>query len=196
MSNQRNTRRRRPGRSNNSSMGNIRSLQANYIVRLAQPIALTTNGSGIVNQAIVCDPSSTGQNFPEYKSISGLYSTVRILGFRVQFCVQNVQTTGFTGAPMVVGGALSTLGSPGSYDAVCQNADSKFWALGSDHSRFGYTHTLRLRRNLAFANVGSPDPGDFAGCPGCIQVYASTWPNGTTIASCLVEGIYEFKSRT
>jgi len=174
-----------------------KSLSTPYVFRFAQSGDITSNGSGILSSAIVCDPSSSGQNFSEWSSLITLFTQFRVLAFRVQFCLTGDQKdTGLSGAPVAIAGSFSSLSAPGSYDTVIENADSKFWQASNDKTRFGYTHTLKFPRKIDYTNVGTPVPGDFAGAPGAITLYASGWPNTTNCISTLIEGFYEFKSRT
>lgn len=201
--NRRNVRRRRArGRGRRNAMlpsvRALRSLNTPIVVRLGAPLGISSNGSGIVNTFIPCDPTSSGINFGEWADLAALYTSFRCLELSVQFCINSNPSLsgGSNGAPLMIGGSFSSLGAPGSYSAIAENADAHMWQISTDSSKTGYTHTLRLPRNLGFANIAVPVPGDFAGAPGAIQIFGTGFPNSTNVVSALIAGYYEFRSRS
>lgn len=192
---------RRRGRNNRGPSRNamlpsvraMKSLSTPYVFRLCNSGDIVSTPGGQLNVAIPVDPSSSGINFDEWETITLLFSQFRVVAFSVQFCLTD---NTLNGAPVCIGGSFSSFAAPGSYNAVAENADSRFWQASLDKTRTGYKHTLRFPRRIDFSNTGTPVPGDWAGAPGAIQVFASGWPESTNCVSYLVEGFYEFMSRS
>lgn len=176
------------------SFASMRNLNTSVFARLCQVGGMVSNGSGVVTQFIPMDPTSTGLNFNEWPDYAALYSQFRIIAARVTF--MPVLGTFTSGDALIVGSSFSSFSAPTSYSAVAENADSVLYNLARDTSSRGIKHTLRLPRKVGFSNVGTPVPGDWAGAPGAIQMYAEGFDATVTVGSLLIECIYEFKSRS
>lgn len=155
--------------------------------------------SGVVNTFIACDPSATGVNFPEWATLSSLFSEFRLKLFQVQFVIAPFNTTALGTAvsvpPIMICGNLGTAVAPGSYAAIADNADAKLWAAAKDTSKNGYTHRLS-GTHLNFSQVTTPTTEPYAGAPGSIQVYGSFGSTSQAdVIHVLISGVYEFRSR-
>jgi len=179
-------------RSKNKTSSVSRSLKSLGRVvpfRFAVVGGLSSDSKGVVSSVVVADPSS---QFSEWSSLITLYTQVRIRALRVQIIPAIGLTQGYA---LAVAGSMSSLAAPTAYSTIAENADSVLIYLGQTGVR-GYTHRLKLTRNIEFANTGTPVPGDYAGCPGAIQIYGEGFTASATVASTLVEGFYEFRSRS
>ncbi len=174
------------------------NLNTVYTFRLGGHSTISQS-SGVVNTFIATDPSSSGVNFPEWSTLSSLFSEFRLKHFQVQFVVAPFNLTNLGTAvsipPLMICGNLGTAVAPGSYAAVADNADAKLWAAAKDTSKNGYTHSIS-GTHLNFSQVTTPTTEPYAGAPGSIQIYGSF--GSTTqadVVHVLISGIYEFRSR-
>jgi len=175
------------------------SLNTPYRFRLGghATISLTL---GVANGFFACDPSASGVNFPEWPTLSALFSEFRLVSFHAQFVTAHFasQTLGATTGtnPFAICGNLGTAASPGSYAAVCDNADAKLWSFGQDTTREGYTHMIN-GRGVGWSQVTTPTTEPFAGAPGSIQYFHEygSLLTAPQLVHVLVWGIYEFRSR-
>ncbi len=174
------------------------NLNTVYTFRLGGHSTITQT-SGVINTFIATDPSSSGVNFPEWSTLSSLFSEFRMKHFQVQFVVAPFNLTNLGTAvsipPLMICGNLGTAVAPGSYAAVADNADAKLWAAAKDTSKNGYTHSIS-GTHLNFSQVTTPTTEPYAGAPGSIQIYGSF--GSTTqadVVHVLISGVYEFRSR-
>jgi hypothetical protein len=166
---------------------------SSYIFRLGGYAAIN-QVAGIIDTFFPADPSATGLNFPEWATLATLFSNFRLVQLKVQFVRSFLSTVTTLGAPMICSN-LGTAIAPGSYAAVADNADSKFWNGYSSISNLGYTHIMNAT-DLNFSQVTTPTLTPYAGAPGCIQIYSSLGAvNVTPAYQCLITGIYEFRIR-
>jgi hypothetical protein len=172
------------------------SLNTVYPFRFAKVDTLTSNDSGVLAFSLPVDPSSSGQNYAEFSTVASLFNQVRIRSFKVTFGQIIVAELGEQLAyPGVVAGSLTTLGSPTSTTSIVENADSKLYTWASWRVK-PMVHTIRYTTKPVWAETSAPDPGDNIGCPGCIMGYFEGLPLSTDTFRILVEGIYEFRTRT
>ncbi len=174
------------------------SLNTVYRFRLGGHSTLTQT-SGVVNAFVACDPSASGVNFPEWSTLSALFSEFRLISFQVQIVTQPWSTTAIntTVASPILGiaGNLGTATNPGSYAAIADNADAKLWAGLKDTSSHGYTHRID-GRGIEWSQVTTPTTEPYAGAPGSIQFYGSLGSSSQSdVYQLLISGVYEFRSR-
>jgi hypothetical protein len=166
---------------------------SSYIFRLGGYAAIN-QVSGIIDTFFPADPSASGLNFPEWSTLTALFSNFRLIQLKVQFVRSFVSTVTTLGAPMICSN-LGTAVAPGSYAAVADNADAKFWNGYSSTGNLGYTHVMKAT-DLNFSEVTTPTTTPYAGAPGSIQVYSNLGSTNVTPAyQCLITGIYEFRIR-
>lgn len=174
--------------------GSLLSLNTSFPVRLAQTVTLTSDSGGVVAFSMFADPSSSGQNFPEYSTWTTLFNQVRVKTFRITIAPVSNNTALSLNYPGMIAGCLTTLGVPTSMTSVSENADSKLYAWEVEvHPMI---HSIKYSPRPVWADITTPDPGDNIGCPGCIIGYFEGLSVSTDSFRMLVEGIYEFRSRT
>jgi hypothetical protein len=177
-----------------SLAGSLLSQDTVYRFRLSGNVTVSYT-TGAINTALSCDPSASGSNFPEWAQLSVLFQQVRLVEFCAQFCCPRNDTSSTQNfQPLAIGSSLATAASPGSYAAVADLADCKYYSFWKDTSPLGYTHHLKPG-HLQWAIVSTPNPGNYAGCPGGIQLYAAGGASPSTALQALVWGVYEFRSR-
>jgi hypothetical protein len=154
--------------------------------------------SGVLDDFLPCDPSASGLGFPEWPTLSALFSEFKLVELQVQFLRQRQSSNDYAtqfNNPIIIAGNLGTAAAPGSYANLADNADAVMWQAASSTSDRGYTHVLK-GTNLNWSVVSTPTTDPFAGAPGSIQMYgtaSSGVPND--VIHCLVVGIYDFRSR-
>jgi len=155
--------------------------------------------TGVINTFFSCDPSAAGTNFPEWTTLTSLFSEFKLVEYGVQM-VGDLWAAGALGTASaitscVVAGNLGTSVAPGSVTAVVDNADSKYVQFGKDTSTKGYTHIIRSTE-IGWSQVTTPTVTPYAGAPGCIQIYGNFGSISQSNAlRCLIWGIYDFRSR-
>jgi len=183
------------------------SLNTVYRFRLGGHTTLSTTAGGIIDTYFPCDPSSTGTNFPEWSTLSALFSEFKLVEFGVQltrggYSVDGTSSGTFRNSsnPLMVAGNLGTAAAPGSYANLADNADAKLYPFMTDATATGHHHMISSAdtraQNIQWSQVTTPTVEPFAGAPGSIQVYSSG--GGASIAGVchvLVWGIYDFRSR-
>jgi len=161
-----------------------------------------TQTAGVINTFFACDPSSGGTNFPEWSTLSALFSEFRLVEYGIELITDwqtsNNSTIGTTalGVPAVLcAGNLGTAVAPGSYTAVADNADSCWYQASRDTSTRGFRHAID-GRGVGWSQVTTPTVTPYAGAPGCIQIYGAFGAsNQSSALRALVWGIYDFRSR-
>jgi hypothetical protein len=168
-----------------------------YRFRLAGYTTIVANGSGVINTFIAFDPSSTGANFPEWTTLTALFSEFRMVEFGIQLVQSDLITAPSpTCQPLAVASNLGTAGSPGSYNAIADNADCVLYNWCCDTSPKGLKHVVR-QLGLGWSQVTTPTTEPYAGAPGSMQFYGTTGAAsfaGKQIGL-LAWGVYEFRSR-
>lgn len=178
-----------------SMMGSLLSLNTPFPFRFAQFTTLQANSGGVCAFSIAVDPSSSGTNFAEYSTVITLFNQVRVKSFKITIGPVNTPTSLTQTYPGVVAGCLTTLGNPTSSNAVVENADSVMYAW-NNFTMAPFNHSLKINPKPVWADVTTPDPGDNIGCPGCIIGYFEGLPISSDAFRVLIEGVYEFRSRT
>jgi len=182
-----------------SVAGGFVSLNKVYRFRLGGASNVTST-TGVINTYFSCDPSSAGTNFPEWSTLTSLFSEFRLVEYGVQFCSDawSYGAYGVTAGAVptcYIAGNLGTATAPGSITAVVDNADSCIVQFGKDSSTTGYTHVIN-GTGVNWSQVVTPTVTPYAGAPGCIQIYGSFGSMSQANAlRCLIWGIYEFRSR-
>lgn len=181
------------------------NLQTSITVVLTNNLPLTTDGSGVIQAIVPCNPNATtGSNlgavslFPEWASWATLFGAIKCI--QLEITVMNTtldETKGDVVGLLHFGGNLQTATAPSSVSVLEDNIDYQNWNILMDTSGTGRYHALR-HKQLAWAASSSPIPTGTigAGCPGGIGLYASALPLSTTVGNVRVRGIYKLKSRT
>ncbi len=175
----------------NSLASSLININTVYEFRLAGHSTISTDGSGVINGFFACDPSSAGLNFPEWNSLTVLFSEFRLKSLSVQF-VPRAGTAGIKSA-LAVAGNLGTAAAPSAFANLTDNADCKY-VVWNTTTPLGYTHTLH-GTDLNWSQVTSPTTEPYAGAPGSIQYYMESSQTSTVHYDCMVWGIYQFRSR-
>lgn len=171
------------------------SLNAVYPFRLAQLVTVGSDASGNAAFSFPVDPSSSGENFAEYSTITTLFNQVRVRSFQCTFAPMYLNASS-DAPPFCVAGSLTTLGVPTSYTSVVENADSQLYPWQAWRIK-PYKHAIKFSPKPVWADITTPDPGDNIGTPGCIIGYAAGLPASVTnVLKVMIVGIYEFRSRT
>jgi hypothetical protein len=171
------------------------SLNTTYRFRLGGHAFLSST-AGVIDTFFAADPSAAGTNFPEWSTLSALFSEFKLVEFGVQFSRGAISVSSASFAPAMICGNLGTAVAPGSYAAVADNADSKLYAFLHDTSVLGYTHIIRDHNQLNYSQVTTPTIEPYAGAPGSIQIYCGGGSGAQAgVIHCLVWGIYDFRSR-
>ena len=181
------------------AMGGLMNLNTVYEFCLKGRISIAVDSFGNIDQFVATDPSASGWNAPEWSTLTALFSEFKLREFKIQFVQRYPLNNNGTISdsfypPLLIGGNLGTAVAPGGYQAVADNADSKFWSFLADNSPTGYTHTIKAG-GIQWSQVTTPTVEPYAGAPGCIQFYSSGLPANNTLLELLITGIYEFRSR-
>lgn len=154
--------------------------------------------SGTLDDFFPADPSASGLGFPEWPTLSALFSEFKLVSLTVQLVRQRQAGSDYNtqfNNPIMIAGNLGTAAAPGSYANLADNADSFMWNCANSTSDRGIYHTLH-GIGLNWSVVSTPTTEPFAGAPGSIQMYG-TATSGTPsdVIHALVIGIYDFRSR-
>lgn len=176
-----------------------------YIIQFRNTFNLTCNGSAVLAGYIPFDPSATlsaamggGTLFNEWGSVANLFGAVRVVQAEI-YLVRTLidDSKGDSYGPVAMSSSITSVSTPGSYQAVIDNGDSQLWNCMQDYSGLTKYHSVKLRP--AWASTSTPNPGSsngmMVGCPGCIQFYGSTLAISSTIAWGKVAITYELKNR-
>lgn len=174
--------------------GSLLNLNTSYMVRMAQQVTVQSTVGGVVQFSEPVDPSAAGQNFAEYSTWTTLFNQVRVKSFKITIApIRNTVTLG-ANYPGIVASCLTTLGVPTSAVSLAENADSVLYAWNVLTKPL--VHSVKFHPLPLWADITTPDPGDNIGTPGCIMGYFDGLTASTDCFRMLVEGIYEFRSRT
>jgi len=148
--------------------------------------------AGVINGFYATDPSSAGSNFPEWTTLSALFSEFKLVEFGIRL-TRNFGNALTAVAPLMVATNLGTAAAPGSYAVVADNADASFYCYTETTTR-GSAYILRSN-HIGWSIVSTPTSTPYAGAPGSIQYYATGSGNSTDVFHVLVWGIYDFTIR-
>jgi hypothetical protein len=172
------------------------SLNTIYVIRLTHVTSdLSSNGSGVLTGYQNADPSGgSGATWtsPDWSACASLFLEVRMKHFTVHLGSQYLAGNNY-GTIVVSGGLINLSSSPGSYDSVFDNAGSKVHNIYNSTPN-PITHSIE-GKTLNWAACATPNPGAYAGVPGFVQWYANNLSNSQVYLKCIVEGVYEFRSR-
>jgi hypothetical protein len=163
------------------------------------PVFLATSGAGVTKGYETADPSGGGTwTAAEWNNLTPLFSEVRLVEFKIHLAFTGVYDSNAwqgTNPTFVWNTSLSTPGAaPTAISVVWDNASAKVLNPVVGNGKV-YTMVVKPRSGLAWAAVGSADPGSYAGCPGSINYYGENFPNSISVGFYYQEGIYEFRSR-
>jgi len=176
-----------------------------YDFRLASGnIAMTSNGSGVVQSFLSADPSGgSGSTWTatEWTALTSLFTEVRLRAVRMHICWSAPFDTNawqsLTTLLAITPSLVSISSNPASIAAVWDNPESKLFNVNLLRSGSGISIIeLRPRTLLNFATTAVPNPGSYAGCPGSIAWYGLGFPISANIGSYVIEGFYEFRNRS
>lgn len=179
------------GRSRSSMRMSLRPTQS-VVTRLVDFGQVLCSSGGVLSAMIDSDPStfSTG----EWADFKAVYGQVRLIGSRITIMVgQDGKTLNVR--PVAVGATLSNSSAPGGYVATLDNVRSLYWTPSQDTSAKGRKLEFR-QKNLEFADVSTPNPGGFAGCPGGFGMYGDGLGNALHVLNYMIESFVEFRNRT
>jgi hypothetical protein len=174
-------------------------------IQLRNIITVTSDGSGVVNGTIPCNPAATlsapfpsAALFSEWTNWSTVFAQVKAVQLECTFRSAYVETKGDTITNLAISGNLQSNGAPGSYAVVIDNGDSQTWPLTLDTAGVGRYHAIKHKKSLQWAAIASPFPSgnNYVGCPGGIGMYGSSYPVSTHLFDILVVGTYLLSSRT
>jgi len=159
----------------------------------------SSSAGGVLSGYQNADPSGgAGSTWTaaEWASLITLFSEVRNVSFSIKINPYRNNLLLQSGA-LYVSGVLSSLAAaPTTADQCFDNADAKNYSIGTDSTRFGFSHTVKnTLSELSWAIVTTPNPGSYAGCPGAIQWFGNGFTASVAVIQYAVEGIYEFRSR-
>jgi len=164
-----------------------------YKFRLADFVALSTSGSGIISYAASCDPSA--HSLGDWTSLSGLFDECRLVGSRIT--VVGVQPGGVTEQMSFLLGYVRDITTtlPGSMDAVAALSDSSLHPMytGSSESRVVKSGP----GNRLWADTVTPATNNLAdtGCVGAWWIYTNQNDNSAHRLDVLLEMFVEFRVR-
>jgi hypothetical protein len=164
-----------------------------YRFRLAGHTTLSI-ASGVVNNFIACDPSAAGSNFPEWATLSSLFSEFKLVEFGVDI-MRNFIGGESKIAPLMIATNLGTAVNPGSYANLADNAYVKWYSYVNNEKT---SMRIVLKGNsLGWSEVTTPTVSPYAGAPGSIQFYSNYSTGGSFIDAfhLIVWGIYDFTIR-
>jgi hypothetical protein len=185
-------------------------LGQSMIIQLRGALTLSTDGSGNIKSYLVADPSSTtstsfgtATQFGEWSALTSFFAQVRIKQFEVYLApTYHDETKGDDFPSMYISGSLvPNISAPTTANQVADNGDSQLWNPFTDKSGRTRYHAVRQpSKNLAWASVSTPSPGFSggvaSGCPGAILFWMTGGPISVAIATVLVVGTYQLRSRT
>lgn len=177
-----------------SFASSLLSLNTVELVRMAHIVTFTSDSGGIVTFSMPADPSSSGQNYPEYSTWTTLFNQVRVKSFKITIAPIENNSALSLNYPGLIAGCLTTLGVPTSLNSLSENADSRLYAWNIKTNPM--VHSIKYNPKPVWADTTTPDPGDNIGCPGCVLGYFEGLPVSSDAFRALVEGVYEFRSRT
>jgi hypothetical protein len=164
-----------------------------------------SNGSGVFQAVIPCDPSVTLSSawgsvplFGEYTDWLALFGNIKCVQLEVKMLPQSIdEVKGDTPGVLCIASNLNTNTLPTSAQSLADNTDSQFWNFINDSTGIGRYHAMRHKKSLEWATTGVPVPSSnsYIGCPGAIGFYANGLPVSTGIISVHVVGTYLLMNR-
>jgi len=187
------SRRRRPKRGNESK--NWYGPSSQSIVQrmmLQGESTVTSSGSGVVANTIQFDPSGSGYNFAEWASILALWGEIKFVSAIIQIIPRNVLTVG---DPLYVAFRFDTNAAPSSYSSVSNLPSMRIYDLVRDTSPRGFALSARTNGPLNWSPTGAVVTSQYAGCPGCFQIYGQSFANSTVVATIRFRAVYAVRGR-
>jgi len=171
---------------------NLMSERSTFRVRLTTaPSTKSTNGSGVVSDYVLVDPSGT--TYTEIADSKGLYSMYRLIAAKLTV----TPVSGNTAISSVwFASLLSTgIGVPSSLSQVTDNANVVCWSYPT-YDNTGRPRTIYLGGDLKlnFQEWGTSATDD-AGAPGGFYFYGSGFSNSQPLFTYVLETIFECRNR-
>jgi hypothetical protein len=180
-------------------MGSLIDPTVIYRFRLASDVNSMSATSGLLAQTESVDPSGGSPSTwtaLEWSEITALFQFVRAVQFKIHFSWASTAPAINEGSYMVIASTLNDSATPVSAISVVNVPNS---IMLNPHNTSGsgrHTQTLDLPiSNIEFADVGTPNPGGYAGCPGTIIWYGGGFAGSDVVGYFFREGIYEFRAR-
>lgn len=166
-----------------------------YRFRMASTGSIQTSVAGVAQGYINLDPS--GFTGSEYTSLSALFDYVRLVRAKLTVIAINPHSDGYATGRINAqiffscdGGKINT--NPSNAQAVIECPNTLLFSTGEPKPQsISYNPPSQ-----EWALTSSPVPGPFAGCYGEFQYYTSGLTVSTYYCTWLLEGEYEFTSRT
>lgn len=179
-------------------------LNQSYMIQLRGFFGATTDGSGNIAGMIPCDPSATLSSvfgsvamFNQWSSWVVLFRNIKCVAFEVKMlpCYTD-EVKGDIAHALIVSGNLQAQITASNYGGLSDNTDSQLYNPTLDTASKGLYHSIRHRKSLQWADVNTPVPGGYAGCPGSISFYGAGFPASTQLVLIHVTGTYLLSNRT
>lgn len=149
-------------------------------------------------ESVLAAPFPAASLFPEYSSISTLYSHIKCIQLEITFmpCTSD-EVKGDATIGLVISGNLMRNGAPGSYAGAVDNGDSQSWNPVLDVSGRGRYHAIKHRPSLQWnVSTTTGNTVNYSGCPGGIAMFGSGFLPSTAVFTALVVGSYLVSSRS
>ncbi len=162
--------------------------------RVTDTTLITASAAGTVSTVYTLNPTA----YTEYSDVSNLFSEIRVK--RAVLHLVPVYNPSAAGTGQDVRGALvigfqpdNTATAAGTFDEVWSCAGSKIMASAFIDERVFEAKIPQM----AWASVGAPIPGPYAGCYGCflIQSRASKFAANVDVVEAVIEVEYELRGR-
>jgi hypothetical protein len=198
-------RRRGPGgasyRTGRNPITAMSSRLTDGVFRLRDTLTLSSGGTGNIKQLI----SRSYTQFTEEKSLSAMYTEVRLISFECSITPAQVYSTADTDFKNLQQGWMAigttpatTITAPTSGNQILAQADSREFFLRNRIAPFHFKSTVP-RRGFLPTPFASETSYSFAGCPGTILIgnlLGSSEVPDTDLMYVVITGIYQFTGRT
>ncbi len=172
----------------------------NWIVRLSNVTIHTASGGGNITYAAAASPAIV--SYSGYPSISPLFDEVKCVALELQVVpkatyappTSGSNTTSTVVPVLACGSLISSSASPASLADVCSAQDARLVNWLTTES-LGHIHHSKYPKDLAFAAVGTPAPGPYAGCPGSIRLYGQDFAANAVHLATKVTATFHFRGR-
>jgi len=174
----------------------VTQLQTTGAIRFSKLMTATSDGSGLINLALLADPGTVGQNYPEYAEFAALYGEVRLIQFGIQI-VPAAPSVDTKSTVLVVGSTLnSPIGSPTTAN-VLNLPTSRLINISQMASPEGFVYSIMAPRKLIFTETSTDTSNNIAAgtMQATIYLVGSGFPNTTDVFQIMVFGLYQFRSR-
>jgi len=157
------------------------------------------DASAQISSIQVADPSSSGQNFPEYANLAGLYSEVRLIEFGCQVTPAFAFDEKSSAMTVAIGATTNTTSytaSSPTYSSTLELNNARLYNVARDTSARGTIIKVAPRPRLIFGDVGAPSQTFAAGTGlAAVVLYGENFPVSTPCLNLMIFGVYQFRAR-